>query len=137
MPTRESVTAKTKFQAKDKDGNNTGEPEAREVTFTIETPDNLAEARKMYGDELVFNVFNQKLIVHIQNAARSLINGETPATPEQVQEAMDQWQLSEKSRTRLTPEQRAERLASGRSAAEIDAMIARLTAEREARAAAA
>jgi hypothetical protein len=134
--TRESVTVNHNHKLTDNDGKPTGEKEARATTFTIETPDNLAEAVNQWGEDLVFNIFDAKLTIKIQDAARSMLKGDTPATPDEIQEAMDAWTPTESSRARLTPEERAERVASGRTADELEQMIAALRAEQEKRAAA-
>lgn len=60
-----------------------------EVAFPFDVPDNLDEAKTMYGESEVYDLFAAKLIINVQGHARLLIKEGQPL--DKVAEACTAW----------------------------------------------
>ena len=72
-------------------------------TVKVDLPDNLAEAKEKYGEEIVFSRFSASVVIDLQSAMRSAI-AKDGADPASVQAAAEEWSPSVKARGKTMDE---------------------------------
>lgn len=91
------------------------------VTVEFDIDDKLSDARKRYGEEVVFSRYRSSLIIDLQAFMRGLIK--QGKSPTEIQQAVNEWQPGVKAKgktaaerarelfSKLTPEERKAVLA--------------------------
>lgn len=114
---------------------NAGKEKERSLTIGLPVPDDLDEAKSMFSEKVVFDVFKAQYIIKAQAAGRGQLalevkeTGLPIKTDEEVLEYMKNWKLTGGNRSKLSPQERLKRAGKGLSKEELLALIANMDEE--------
>ena len=109
---------------------NAGKEKERKLVIDLPTPTDLEEAKTMFGEKVVFDVFVAQYIIKAQAAGRGQLaledkeTGLSVKTDAEVIEYMKNWKLTGGNRSKLSLQEKLKRAAGkGMSKADLLALI--------------
>ena len=104
------------------------EDDAPSATVSFDFGDDLESAVEKFGGDVIFSRFKAAATVDLQALIRRNLKGENPKDEKEIQALVDEWQPGVSTRTRKSPQQKAQEAVDALSDDEKEALLASLMA---------
>jgi len=84
------------------------EEDAPSATVSYDFGDNLDDAAERFGGDVIFSRFKAAATVDLQALIRRNLKGENPKNQKEIQVLVDEWQPGVSTRSRKSPQEKAQ-----------------------------
>ena len=105
------------------------EDDAPSATVNYDFGDDLDSAAEMFGGDVIYSRFVAAATVDLQALIRRNLKGENPKTEAEIQDLVSEWQPGVSTRTKKSPQEKAQQAIDELSDAEKAALLESLMAE--------